>query len=120
MSDGCSSDLVGVVVQVAGATRAAGAARTVEALVVRERAEQKPCCSARHFYEVRPVQPPPRLGERSQDETVPRRDRLVVQPRLRALRPDLEQPHAGFLVELATQDEPLILDRLAPTPRPAP
>ncbi len=82
------------------------------AIAVRERAEQELRERPALVDQVGPCQPPPRLGERREREAVPGGDRLVVEPGLWARRADLEEPGAKLLVQLASQDEAAVLERL--------
>ena len=114
---------VRVVVEVAGAARAALAvAAPKPAVVVGERAEQELPQPSGGVDPVRPLEPPPGFRERGEREPVPRRDRLVVAERLRALLSHLEEPRAQVLVELAADDRASVLERLeqlgAGRPRP--
>ena len=75
---------VRVVVEEAGAARAAVADRPQQAPVLRgERAEQELAEPPRRFEPVLALEPVARFGERGQREAVPRRERLVVAERLR-------------------------------------
>ena len=104
---------VGVVLEVAGSLRAAGAVGSEEAPVVAgERTEQELGGIDRGRDEVAALEPSPRLGQRRDGHAVPGRDRLVVAERLRPLLSELEEPGARLLVELAAQDEAPVLERL--------
>src|SRR5207244_6551071 len=92
---------VRVVVQVAGPARASRATAAVQATpFVGERTEQELAQSAGFVDKLRPPESTPALGERREGEAVPRRDRLVVQPRLRALSSDLQEARPRLGIEL--------------------
>ena len=104
---------VRVVVEIAVPARAALAeAAPQPAVRSRERAEEEVAEPACRLDPVRPLEPPPGLRERREREPVPRRDRLVVAQRLRALLADREQPRTRRLVELAADDRAAVLERL--------
>ena len=103
---------VRVVVEVAGARRPALPVAAPQAAVVRQRAEQELGQAAGGVEPVVALQAPRRLGECGQREPVPRRDRLVVEPGLRARPALLEQPRAQLRIELAADDRAAVLERL--------
>src|SRR5262249_34096888 len=104
---------VRVVLQVPRHGGAAGAeAAPQPAVAVRERAEQELAEPARRLEPVRPLEPPGRLREPREREPVPGRDRLVVEPRLRALLAHREEPLPILGREVAAEDEAAVLERL--------
>ena len=91
---------VRVVVEIAGSARAAIAvAAPKPALVVGERAEQELPQRSSGVDPVGPLEAAPGFGEGGERKPVPRRDRLVVTERFRALLSDLEEACAQILLE---------------------
>src|SRR5437899_1663164 len=80
-------------------SRGAAALGARERVAVEERGEV-----ARSIEQIGPLEPPAALGERGQREPVPRRDHLVVEPGLRALRADRKQTFPQLGIELAADD----------------
>ena len=104
---------VRVVVEIAGSAGAAIAvAAPKPAVVVGERAEQELPQRSSGVDPVGPLEAAPGFGECGERKPVPRRDRLVVTERLRALLSDLEEAGAQVLVELAADDRASVLERL--------
>ena len=104
---------VRVVVQEAGPAGAAGAqAPTKPAFRGGQRAEQELAQPPRGLDPLRPLEPPPRLGERGEREPVPGGDRLVVAQRLRPLLAPLEEAPLQLGIELAADDRAAVLERL--------
>ncbi len=84
----------------------------MQTAVLGQRPEQELAETPRRAKPVRPVEPPRRLCEPGEREPVPRRDRLVVETRLRALLAGREQLRAERTVQLAADDEAAVLERL--------
>src|SRR6266540_5540680 len=83
----------------------------------RERAEEELRESTSSFEIVGSIAASARLRKRGQRKPVPRCDRLVVAERLRPQLTLVEEPCTGLGIELSTNDEATVLERLQELPR---
>ena len=104
---------VRVILEHAGVPRLAQAPAAEQASVgARKRAEEERRERAGGIEVVGSFETTCGLGQRCEREPVPRRDRLVVTERFRPQLAFLEEPSARVAIEVATNDEAPMLERL--------